>query len=186
MKTTEKQQTRSTAGEIAVLVLSSGILLLMFSAPPLKPTAEFRCFSDSASEGIKPTAGFLCFLDRACEPIKDLYAESSTDSHGQSCKAASVFVPSPNDNEITKAYIKDTPAVLAAEVLKVNEEIQMRIEQENTWYDYKFAIIGSLLSAVLLFAAYKGINTEERIDELLRSNPACTVMALGSVFRLWH
>jgi hypothetical protein len=82
------------------------------------------------------------------------------------------------------SFHEDKKLIFEEEIKKVNEEIKMRIDQEDHWYDYKFLIVGGLLAAFIGKFAIgdKGDKTpEEQLRGLLGSNATCLAMALACV-----
>src|SRR5271157_5110975 len=129
-------------GEIATLLISLFFLILIFSAPPLTPKPEFRCFSDPES----------------CKLLNEI-AGTNTNPQCPTCKADSVLAPFSSDEDTkTDKRADDTRAILMEEVKKLNAQIQNEIEQTDRWYQYKFAIVGAVLAAFLGFAVFKDSN----------------------------
>jgi hypothetical protein len=91
--------------------------------------------------------------------------------------------PASTRDDLT-SFHDDKKLILEEEVKKVNEEIKMRIDQEDHWYDYKFLIVGGLLAAFIGRFAIKSKSDktpEEQLRGLLGSNATCLAMALACV-----
>jgi hypothetical protein len=74
------------------------------------------------------------------------------------------------------------------EVQKANDEIKMRIEQEDTWFHYKFLLVGALLASFLGYLGFGGSKShsspQERLEEIVGSGATCSVLALACVVAL--
>jgi hypothetical protein len=79
---------------------------------------------------------------------------------------------------------EDRRLIMGEEIKKANEEIRMRLDQEDQWYHYKFLIVGGVLAAFIgRFAIGRKDrkDSEEQLEDLLRSNATCLAMALACV-----
>lgn len=83
------------------------------------------------------------------------------------------------------------------ELQKANDEIKLRIEQEDTWFHYKFLLVGVLLAAFLGYLGFgdgkfgfgfgksrKTGTPKERLDEILDSRATSSVLVLALVVAL--
>jgi hypothetical protein len=73
--------------------------------------------------------------------------------------------------------------LIKAEHQKAIEEIKLRIEQEDTWFHYKFVLVGGL---IVFFSGYlgfggKGSNPEKNLEKISQSSAVCVVLALACV-----
>jgi hypothetical protein len=97
--------------------------------------------------------------------------------------------------QMNKGPAPDAPRTLnpdAMDLIKVEhqkaiDEIKLRIEQEDTWFHYKFLFVGGLIT---MFLAYVGFGksgkfkARERLYEIIESRSTCAVLALATVVAL--
>lgn len=89
--------------------------------------------------------------------------------------------------------------LIRLELQKANDEIKLRIEQEDTWFHYKFLLVGVLLAAFLGYLGFgdgrlfgesnrgtpqKERSPKERLDEILDSRATCSVLVMALVVAL--
>jgi hypothetical protein len=72
------------------------------------------------------------------------------------------------------------PELITMELKKANDEIQMRIGQEDTWFHYKFLLVGALLAA--FGGVFKLGPKHPSIPLQVELNPAtCSALALACI-----
>jgi hypothetical protein len=86
----------------------------------------------------------------------------------------------------TESKATDAFELIKAEHLKAVDEIKLRIEQEDTWFHYKFVLVGGLLALLLsrLVLAGGERSMDERLEELFESAATCSVLALATIVAL--
>jgi hypothetical protein len=80
----------------------------------------------------------------------------------------------------------DSSKFLLDEHKKVTDEIGANLEEENTLFRYKFALVGGLLLAFLAHIAYprdggSARRADGRVEELMNSTATCFALALACV-----
>jgi hypothetical protein len=78
--------------------------------------------------------------------------------------------------------------LIKLELQKANDEIKLRIEQEDTWFHYKFLLVGVLLAAFLGYLGFgdgkKTGTPKERLDEIIESRAISSVLVLALLVAL--
>jgi hypothetical protein len=69
------------------------------------------------------------------------------------------------------------------ELKKANEEIQFRIAQEDTWYHYKFLLVGGVLAGFFGVLQFSGA-ARVPVTQIVRSEKVCSALALTCVVAL--
>lgn len=107
---------------------------------------------------IRPISAVRCYSDPNCSPQR-----------------------SSQPTQVSNAFVEDRRAILIEEVKKANEEIKMRIDQEDRWYDYKFLVVGALLATFLGQFARAGPQPDDQVLHLFHSGASCLALALACV-----
>jgi hypothetical protein len=94
----------------------------------------------------------------------------------------------PLNYQASARFEPNAPELVKLELQKANDEIKMRIEQEDTWFHYKFLLVGALLASFLGYLGFGGSKShsspQERLAEIVSSSATCSVLALACVVAL--
>ena len=80
--------------------------------------------------------------------------------------------------------VTERTELVTLELQKANGEIAIRVQQEDTWFHYKFLLVGSMLAAfsgVFTFGKQAG---QLRLAEVATSPTTCTLLGLACIIAL--
>ena len=85
-------------------------------------------------------------------------------------------------------YQKPSPmadrALLEIEFAKTNEEIRVRIQQEDTWYHIKFVLVGAILAAFGAIFKFGKQTQDAQFAHAIISTATCSLLALACIVAL--